>query len=61
VPRRLSLLRGALGLAACVALLVWPDVTVAMIATVYGVFLLALGAIEIYVGIALRRQAPAPA
>ena len=59
VRRGASLVRGALGLAAGAVLLVWPDVTVGVIATVYGVFLLALGAVEIYVGLALRRQAPA--
>jgi uncharacterized membrane protein HdeD (DUF308 family) len=56
VPRLLSLLRGALGLAAGAALLVWPDVTVGVIATVYGVFLLLVGAAEIVFSRALRRS-----
>jgi uncharacterized membrane protein HdeD (DUF308 family) len=55
VPRWLSLLRGALGLAAGAALLVWPDVTVGVIATVYGVFVLVVGAAEIVFGSAARR------
>jgi uncharacterized membrane protein HdeD (DUF308 family) len=59
VQRRLSLLRGVLGLAAGVVLLVWPDVTIGVIATVYGVFLLAVGGAEVFFGLALRRRAPA--
>ena len=59
VQRRVSVLRGVLGLAAGVVLLVWPDVTIGVIATVYGVFLLAVGAAEVVFGLALRRHAPA--
>jgi uncharacterized membrane protein HdeD (DUF308 family) len=54
VPRAMSLLRGGLSLAAGIALLVWPDVTVGVVAAVYGAFLIALGAAEVFFGLKLR-------
>jgi uncharacterized membrane protein HdeD (DUF308 family) len=50
-----SRLRGALALVAGVALLVWPDVTVGAMAAVYGAFLLALGAAEVFFGLRMGR------
>jgi uncharacterized membrane protein HdeD (DUF308 family) len=50
----LAKLRGGLAIVAGTALVVWPDVTVGVVAAVYGAFLLAIGAAEVYVGVRLR-------
>jgi uncharacterized membrane protein HdeD (DUF308 family) len=54
VPRAMSLLRGVLSLAVGVALLVWPDVTVGVVAALYGALLIILGAAEVFFGLKLR-------
>jgi uncharacterized membrane protein HdeD (DUF308 family) len=51
--RGLALLRGGLGVAAGIALLVWPDVTVGVIATLAGIFMLLRGAAEMVGGFSL--------
>jgi uncharacterized membrane protein HdeD (DUF308 family) len=51
-----SPLRGALGLAAGLALLLWPDITVGVAAALIGLCLMAQGAVEIVFGIALGRE-----
>ena len=54
VPRKHSMAHGAVALVAGAVLLAWPDVTVGAMATIYGLFLLALGAAEIFLGVANR-------
>ena len=49
-----SLLGSVISVAAGAVLLVWPDVTVGAMATIYGLFLLALGDAEVVFGIARR-------
>jgi uncharacterized membrane protein HdeD (DUF308 family) len=46
--RGLAILRGGLAVLAGVALLVWPDISVGVAAAIYGAFLLALGAAEVF-------------
>ena len=54
-------LRGGLSLAAGIALLVWPDVTVGVVATIAGIFMLVRGVVELAAGLSLRRlRAPQP-
>lgn len=53
--RGAALLRGALAVVAGIALLVWPDVSVGVVAAVYGAFLLALGVAELLFGIRMGR------
>ena len=60
VRRSVSALRGAIALAAGVALVAWPDVTVGTLAAIYGAFLLAFGAAELFVGFRLSRARSAP-
>ena len=57
VPRSTSAVHGALALVAGAVLLAWPDVTVGAMATIYGIFLLTLGAAEILFGLTRRRTA----
>src|SRR4051794_5429410 len=51
-----SPLRGVLGLAAGLALLLWPDITLGVAAALIGLCLIAQGAVEILFALALRRD-----
>jgi len=52
--RGLAALRGGLAVLAGVALLIWPDISVGVAAAIYGVFLLALGAAEVFFAVRLH-------
>ena len=49
--RRLAIPSGALAVAAGVALIVWPEVTVGALAIVFGIYLVVRGAVEVVSGV----------
>ena len=55
VTRGWAILRGLLALAAGIALVAWPDVTVGVVAIVAGIFMLLRGTAEVAAGLSIGR------
>jgi uncharacterized membrane protein HdeD (DUF308 family) len=55
VTRGWAILRGLLALAAGIALVAWPDVTVGVLATLAGIFMVLRGITEVVDGLSIGR------